>query len=197
MQSKKSKCSDCIRLLVCIHLWHTASLHTLTRHYDCICRMRVGVGQIANRTATIGRVCSCITCIPRRTRQWCTGVCFDDGCLRHLFTARNGGAGGVCLCFTIHGTALVRLLTRATTVAVASLSAIRLHQRFCVVCQEHAHLIAVVNFVVLLDEVVDVALGTMIGKVTSVAHTWWTPRVFVIARVMTGICGTHRNSKTR
>ena len=151
-----------ISLLICIHFRHTASLHTLTWHHDCICRMWVGVGQIANRTAAIGRECSCITCIPRRTRQWCTRMCIYDRRLRHLFTTRNGCAGGFCLCFTIHGAALVRLLARATTVAVASLSTIRLHQRFRVVCQKQAHLIAVVTIVVLLNEPGSLASITML-----------------------------------
>ena len=57
--------------------------------------------------------------------------------------------------------------------------------------QEHTHLVAVVHLVVLLDEVVDVALGAVVGEVASVAHTGWASRVFVVARVVALVGGTH------
>lgn len=57
--------------------------------------------------------------------------------------------------------------------------------------EKHSHLVAVCNLVVLLYEVVDIALWAMVGKMASVAHTWWATRVFVVARVVTGICRTH------
>ena len=74
---------------------------------------------------------------------------------------------------------------------IAGLTAIRLHQIIGVVREEHPHLVAVVDFVVLLNQIVDVALGTVVGKVSTVAHTWWAARMFVVARVMTSVCGTH------
>ena len=58
-------------------------------------------------------------------------------------------------------------------------------------CEEHSHLVAIRNLVVLLYEVVDVALWAMVGKMASVAHTRWATRMFVVARVVAGIRRTH------
>ena len=86
---------------------------------------------------------------------------------------------------------MVGFLARATTVPVTRFTTIELHQVDCIVSEIHTHLGAVVNVTAFLNEVVHVAIGSIIGEMTAIIHPRGAFEMLVVTGVVAGVGATH------
>ena len=57
--------------------------------------------------------------------------------------------------------------------------------------QKHAHLVAVVDPIVALDQIVDVAIGTIVGEMSTIIHARWASEVLVVAGFCARLLAAH------
>jgi hypothetical protein len=109
-----------------------------------------------------------------------------DRWLRRLCAASNRCTKYITGGLWHHGATLVRLLARATAVPFACLFAIQLHQTGRIVRQKTAHVVAVLEFVGLLDKVIGVAVRAVIREMPAVGHARGAFEMLVVACMHAG-----------
>lgn len=180
---------------------HPPTRHTLPRNNHPVGRGRIGVGQILYGAAAIVVHFTTVAGVPRRAGQWSVRIRRHERRLGRFGTARDWHTRDFGRGFGHHRSGLVGFLARATAVPVARFATIELHQVDRIVGEIHTHLGAVVNVTAFLNEVVHVAIGSVIGEMTAIVHPRGAFEMLVVTGVVASVgathCGIEKTSESR